>query len=100
MNKYSSENNPLRPTKLSLGKESLEFLIRSRPKDQIPERNKIWRRYSRRFQSRLFKSYLRIFITFAAIALAISDVFAESTEVVGRDLSFFNHISGCCENRT
>ncbi len=30
-NKYSSGNNSLRPTKLSLGKESLEFLIGSRP---------------------------------------------------------------------
>ncbi|MGA2876001.1 MAG: 6-hydroxymethylpterin diphosphokinase MptE-like protein [Nitrososphaerales archaeon] len=31
-NKYSSGDNPLRPTKLSLGRESLEFLIRSQPK--------------------------------------------------------------------
>lgn len=31
MNKHSSETNPSRPTKLALGRESLEFLIRSRP---------------------------------------------------------------------
>jgi 2-amino-4-hydroxy-6-hydroxymethyldihydropteridine diphosphokinase len=31
-NKHSSGDNPLRPTKLSLGRESLEFLIRSQPK--------------------------------------------------------------------